>query len=184
MKDAIAAIAGLITVVAIIPYIRDIIRGETKPNVVSWSTWTLLLIIATSAAFASHQPRTAFLTLGDTIGTGLTLLLGLKYGIAKYTKLDAFCQVGALVGIVLWLVFNSPGIAILATIAIDFIASVPTLNHSWHKPQEETWTTFGLIAFAAVLTLFSVSAHTVPSLSFPIYLLVINALISTILIYR
>src|SRR5258707_14662940 len=120
MKEIISIFAGLLAIAAIVPYILDIVKGRTKPNVVSWLTWTILLAIATSAAFASHEPRSAFLTLGDLIGTGLTLILGLKYGVAKFSWLDAFCQVGAAVGLVLWLVFNSPEIAIIAAIVIDF----------------------------------------------------------------
>src|SRR4051812_48116785 len=108
MKDILALLAGILAITAIIPYIKDIIQGKTKPNIVSWLTWTVLLIIATSAAFAAHEPRTAFLSLGDTIGTGLTLILGLKYGIAKFSWIDAFCQIGAIIGLVLWLIFNSP----------------------------------------------------------------------------
>lgn len=184
MKEVLSIIAGVLAIVAIIPYVKDIVRGTTKPNVVSWFTWTVLLIIATSAAFAAHEPRSAYLTLGDLIGTGTIVLLGLKYGVAKFTKLDVFCQLGAVVGLILWFVFNSPVTAILAAIIIDFIAAIPTLHHSWLHPEEETPSTFFVLVFASFLTLISLERFNIASLSFAIYLLAINAAIALTIVYR
>ena len=185
MKEVLSVAAGLLAVFAIIPYLIDTVKGKTKPNVVSWFTWTLLLVIATAAAFAAHQPRTAFLSLGDLVGTSLTLLAGLRYGVAKFSWFDGLCQAAALVALTLWLVFNSPTIAIIGAIVIDFIAALPTLRHSWLHPNEETWETFGVLFIASAITLISLSAFSVTSVSFPLYLLLINGSIAgTILISR
>ncbi len=185
MKEVLSVAAGLLAVFAIIPYLIDTVKGKTKPNVVSWFTWTLLLVIATAAAFAAHQPRTAFLSLGDLVGTSLTLLAGLRYGVAKFSWFDGLCQAAALVALTLWLVFNSPTIAIIGAIVIDFIAALPTLRHSWLHPNEETWEPFGVLFIASAITLISLSAFSVTSVSFPLYLLLINGSIAgTILISR
>ena len=184
MRNIIAVLAGLIALLNVIPYIIDIIKRKTKPHIVSWFTWTLLLVIATSAAFADHQTRSAFLTLGDTIGTLLVLITGIKYGIAKFTWFDGLCQLGAIIGLILWLIFNSPSIAIIATICIDFIVSIPTMKHSWQSPGEETWQAFGLTAFASTLTLLSLSVFKITSLAFPAYLLLANLILVIIVIYR
>src|SRR3989344_5247088 len=37
--------AGLIAIGATVPYILSIIRGETRPNVVSWSLWTIIVLV-------------------------------------------------------------------------------------------------------------------------------------------
>src|SRR5476651_2332592 len=107
MKNLLALIGGLIGGFATVPYLIDMVRHKTKPNVISWATWTLLTGIATAAAFAAHEPKTAILTLGITISTGLVVLLGLKYGIAKLSLFDGVCQFGAIVGLILWLVIGS-----------------------------------------------------------------------------
>jgi hypothetical protein len=184
MKNAIAIVAGLLALVAIIPYLIDIVRGKTRPNIVTWFTWTLLLIIGTAGAFVAHQNRSAFLTLGDTIGTGLTLILGLKYGIAKFTRLDIFCQIGAVIGLLLWWYFDSPAVGIVAVVIIDFIAAVPTLYHSWHKPQEETWQTFLVLVVASTLTITVLSNYTVASLAYPVYLLFIDFAVAAVVVFR
>jgi uncharacterized membrane protein HdeD (DUF308 family) len=94
MREVLAVAAGILALVAGVPYVIDIVRGKTKPNIVSWSVWTLLTAVATAAAFAAHQPRTAFLTLGDTAATLVTVILGLKYGIAKFSWIDGVCMGG------------------------------------------------------------------------------------------
>lgn len=184
MKDILSVFAGVLAIFAIVPYVKDIIRGKTKPNVVSWFTWSLLLIIATLAAFAAHQPRTALLSLGDLIGTATILILGLKFGRAKFSWLDGICQIGALAGLLLWFIFNSPTIAIVATIFIDFIAAVPTLRHSWISPSEETWQTFFMLCIASIITLFSLDNLSFTGWAFPVYLLLINALIMSTVVLR
>ncbi len=137
MKDISAVIAGLLAIAATIPYLIDIVKGRTKPNIVSWTTWTLLLAISTAGAFAAHET-----------------------------------------------IFNSPSIGIIAALVIDLIGSLPTLKHSWKDPGEETWQTFAIIVGAASLTLLSLESFTIPSLSFPIYLLLINTAIVAIVVYK
>lgn len=142
MRNAFALIAAVLAAASSIPYIIGIVRGRTKPDIVTWMTWSILTAIASAAAFAAHEPRTAFLTVGATCSTAVIVVLGFKYGTAKFTPLDIFCQIGAIAGLVCWLVFNSPLVGIVVPVCIDFIGALPTLRHSWDKPGEETWQTF------------------------------------------
>jgi hypothetical protein len=178
MKDALAIIGALIILPAEVPYVINIVRGKTKPNIVSWITWTLLVGIGAAALFAAHQPHAGLLVLADAIGVSLVVPFGLKYGIAKLDKFDIFCQVAALVGVALWLIFNSPMIAIVATVTIDLIATVPTLRHSWNQPEEETAITFAMSVIAAALTVASLKNYQVSAWLYPVYLLISNALLT------
>jgi hypothetical protein len=184
MKNALAIIGGLIAAFSTVPYLIDIVRRKSKPNIVTWTTWTLLTAIATAAAFASHEPRTAILTLGSTICTGAVVILGIKYGIAKMSLFDGLCQAGAIAGLILWLLFNSPTITIAFSLSIDFIVMLPTLRHAWNKPQEETWQTFFIGVVSSIFTLASLSRFTFASLAFPIYLMLANSLIVATIINR
>ena len=184
MKDALLVIAGIITIASVIPYIRDIIRGKTKPNITSWVTWTLLTAIATAAEIASHEYRTAIFTGSTTMATGLVVILGLRYGYVKYSKFDVACQVGAIVGLLLWWAFNSAVIAILASVTIDFIGALPTLQHSWNQPDEEAWQTFAIAAFGGVLGLLALNHFNIISLAYPLYIVGINIVMSSIILSR
>lgn len=184
MKPALAVVAGLLAIVAAIPYARDVISRRTKPNVVSWFTWTLLLIIATSATFAAGAVRTALFNLGDLIGTCVVLFLGFKYGIARMSRLDVICQAGAVVALALWFIFDSPAVAIVAAVTVDAIAFIPTFRHAWVKPYEETWQAYGITLVAAALALLSLQSYSLASLTYPIYLLLTDILLVGIILRR
>lgn len=181
MKETLAVVAAIIMLLCTVPYIVNIIRRKTKPNIITWGTWTILVGIGAAALLASHQSNAALLLIGDTIATFAVVLFGLKYGIAGLDRFDIFCLFGALVGLILWLIFNSPMIAIIATIAVDFIGTLPTLRHSWWRPEEETQITYMLGVVATILTLFSLKSYEVSAWIYPAYLLLSNtALVVTI----
>jgi len=160
-----------------LPYIVNIVKGKTKPNIITWLTWTLLIAIAAVALFAAHQPQAALLLTGDALATFAVAIFGLGYGIARLDGFDIGCQIAALIGLGLWLVFNSPMIAVVATIVIDAIGTIPTLRHSWSHPEEETSSTFALGVVATICTLLSLKAYSVSAWLYPLYLLLSNALL-------
>lgn len=175
MKEILSILGAVLILGCPIPYLIDIVWGKARPNVVTWGTWTLLTGIAAAALFVAGQPRPGLLLTADTIGTFSIVLFGLKHGIAKLDAFDIWCQVGAIVGLVMWLVFNSPIIAITMTIAIDFIATIPTLRHSWALPDEETVLTYALGSLAALFTLLSLNTFNFSGWIYPLYLMLNNA---------
>lgn len=184
MRNQLAFIGAILTIVAFLPYIRDILLKKTKPNIVSWFTWTLLTIIATAAAFSAGEWEAAILTLANTIGTLTIVILGLKNGIAKFSVFDGFCQAGALVAVAGWLLYNSPIVAIVGVVFIDFLGVLPTIRHSWINPEEETWQTFFLSTIAPLFTFASLTAYRWENLLYPVYLLIADGLVMTIILYR
>ena len=184
MKNILLIAASIITVGSVIPYLRDILRGTTKPNIVSWLTWTILTAIATVAEIAAHEYTTAIFTSSAVVETGLVVALGLKYGYAKYSKFDVICQISALSGLVLWWLFNSPALAVIAAATIDFIGALPTIRHSWILPGEETWPTYAIAGLGGLLAILALTAYNWASLTYAVYIVLINIVLSTILIAR
>lgn len=184
MKNALAVIAALIAMLSTVPYLIDIVKGKTKPNIVSWFTWTLLTGIAAAAALYDDSPKTALLLAGSTFSTGMVVILGIKFGIAKMSMFDGLCQLSAVFGLILWLIYGTPEIAIIFTIVIDFIVVLPTLHHIWLKPGEETWQTFAVGSFAALLAVISLTSYTASGLAFPLYLTIINVILASLILSR
>lgn len=184
MKDLFLITAALVTIGAIIPYLRDIMRGTTKPNIVSWLTWTLLTGIATAAEINAHEYRSAVFTGVAGLGTALVVMFGLRKGFVKYTRFDITCQIAAVVGIVLWQLFDSPIIAVVSSVTIDFIGALPTIRHSWLRPQEETWQAFAFAGIGGFLALFGLTAYNVTSLTYAVYIVVINIVLASVIVYR
>ncbi len=184
MKDVLAIVGAVATLLAAMPYLVDIILRKTKPNIVSWVNWTLLTGVGTAAAYVAGEWQTAIQTFAVMIWVMSVVLLGLRYGVAKFTRFDAVCQAGALAGIVLWLALDSPAAAIIVVVLIDLIGALPTLRHAWIDPDEETWQTFVYAIVGPLMTIASLTAYSVESLLYPVYFLVINAAIAAVVVYR
>jgi hypothetical protein len=184
MTDALVVVSSALLLVATVPYVVDVIKGKTKPRIVSWFTWGLLGAITATASLTDHQYPAGVMSLLSCFGCFFIMALGWKHGDRKFERVDVICQVSALVGIGLWLMFDSPAVAVIAVIVIDLIGSVPTLIHSWHQPHEETWITFFLSGLAAVFTLFAAENHQITAIANPIYIALINALLVGVIVGR
>ena len=184
MRNVLAFLGAILTIVALIPYILDVIKKKTKPNIVSWFTWTLLTSIATAAAFSAGEWEAAILTLANAIGTFAIVLLGIRNGMAKLSLFDVLCQLGALFALVLWLILDIPLVAIVGVVFIDFLGVLPTIRHSWKNPEEETWQTFMLSTMAPVFTIAALTAYHWENLLYPTYLLLADGLVMVVILYR
>jgi hypothetical protein len=184
LTTSLVILSVVFTVVGVVPYIYEVVKGKTKPRVVSWLTWSVLTTIACVAAFVDGQYPTAILLLFASLETLAIVILGWHLGDKKAEGLDVICLSGAGVGIILWHVFDSPAIAVIATIVIDLVGGIPTLVHSWKKPFEETWSTFFMAFLGASCTLLVISDWRITAFAYPLYLVIINLLFSVVIIGR
>jgi hypothetical protein len=184
MKPVFLVLSVVVTLASILPYLRDIMRGTTKPNLVSWLTWTLLTTVATAAEWAAGEYTAALFTGAASLETLSVVILGLKKGHVSYTRFDMWCQAGALAGLVLWWLFDSPAVAVMAAVSIDFIGGLPTFRHSWLAPGEETWQTYALSGLGGVFALLALSSYNWISLPYAVYIVAASFLIAGIIIFR
>ena len=182
MKTALIIVSTVLTLASTVPYLVDILKRRTKPRIVSWFTWSLLTGIAAAASFSDGQIAAGVLMLAATVETAAIVVLGLKYGDRRFERFDIVCQLGAIVGLVLWLVFNSPAIAVIAVVSIDIIGMLPTVKHSWQKPYEETWLTFLLAGLGGVATVLAAGSWSITASAYPVYIVVANFLLTVIIL--
>lgn len=184
MRTVLVALSSILTICSTIPYVIEIIKGKVKPRVVSWFTWSLLTGIAGAASLSDKQYPAAILMFFATTETAVIVLLGLRFGERKFTRLDTFCQSGAILGLALWLLFNTPAVAVVATVAIDLIGAVPTIKHSWERPFEEAALTFFLGMAGALCTVLSAGNWKITAVAYPVYIVFINILLTLIILGR
>lgn len=185
MHDLLAILAGGLAAVAAIPYIADTFKGRSRPNIVTWFTWTLLNCIIAAAALAAGARQTAIFALAAGICTGTVVLAGLiKDGIGQYTSFDVACQALAIIGIVLWQATHSPDLAIVCTIAASFIGSLPTYRHAWRRPREETWQFYALDGFSAAVASLAAADATFTALGYPVFIIVSDISILGVVLLR
>lgn len=184
LKDVLLFVSGLLSLISIFPYARDILKGQTRPNITTWLTWTILSGIATAAQIAAHEYRSAVFSGAITFQVFVIVLLGLKYGYAKYSKFDWVCQISALVGLLLWWLLNSPLIALIAAVVIDLIGALPTVRHSLLKPQEETASSYVLATVSALFAILALTNYSVTSLLYVSYIFCMDGAIALILVNK
>jgi hypothetical protein len=166
MRNLALFLIGAMNVLAAIPYIIDVLKGKSKPNIASWATWSLLnAIIAVSALAAGDAVNTVVLGFSYFIGSSSVLLLAIFKGTRKYTAFDAVCQSTAVLSLVLWRLTNDPNAALYLVILVDIFAFLPTFRHAWYFPQEETWVTYAISGLTALALTAMATTHSFASLA-------------------
>jgi len=177
-------LSSVLSIASFFPYLAGVVSGVTKPRIVTWVTWSALTAIASAAAFAEQYYTTMILLIVTTILTSSVAIVGWKHGDKKIEKLDYVCLVGAIIGIIVWWLSNSPSLAVIFTLVVDLIGGVPTLVHCWKKPTEEQWKTFAISAVGSLCTLLAIGEWKVTAFAFPLYLFVMGSTYTIIILTR
>lgn len=178
-------IAGIISLAAYPPYIRDMLKGTTKPERATWLIWTALSGIALAGQIGAHARWSLIMTLAQTLGVTVIFLLSLKLGIGGLHRRDVTSLIVAAVGLVLWALTNQPIIAILLVIVVDAAGAWLTVYKAYQDPGSETIVTWWLDAISNLLGVLAVGSLNITLLSYPAYLLLANgAVVAAIYLAR
>jgi hypothetical protein len=171
---------------SIVPYIKDIIRGNAKPRLLSWAIWTLLLGLTALVSWQEHQMSSAALSAASMFGCFIVAVLAARYTNFEFTRLERYSLLGAVLGIGLWLLFDSPMLVLLTAITVDAVAYLPTFANGWHNPHHESMTMFVISAFGSGLVLIAAVLDHASSqgLAYPLYSVIFGSIMVGILLTR
>ncbi len=158
-------------------YILDMIRGKSKPNLVTWGLWAFAPLIATGAALSANADSWATLRIFIAGFSPLLVFLAaflIKQGYWKLSKFDYVCGVLSLVALGVWIVANSPILAILLAAIADLFATLPTILKAWKYPETETLYTYFVGIIAAAIIIPAIPIWNIENAAFQIYLLFAN----------
>ena len=167
-------------------YIRDTVKGITKPNRVSWSMWALAPLVGASTAISAQADfwATARIFLAGLLP--LIIFLASFANSKSYCKLTPFdiaCGAFSFLALLAWLGVNSPITAILLAATGDGLASLPTIKKAWLYPETETKITYIASFVSLILIIPSIPVWNIENAAFQTYLLIANALL-LIAVYR
>ena len=182
---ALGILAGIISISAYPPYIRDMLKGTTKPERASWLIWSALALIALTSQLAAGAHWSIYMTLAQTVGVIVIFILSLKYGYGGLKKRDIISIIIAALGVAGWLITNSPLFALLCVVAVDAAGAWLTVYKAFKDPGSETLITWELDSLSNLLGLLAVGTFSFSLVLYPAYLLVANgAVVVAILIAR
>ncbi len=158
-------------------YIRDTLKGRSKPNRVSWFIWAVAPIMGAFAALSVNAD--AWATLRTFMAGFVPLLIFLASFINpnsywKLTKFDMACGILSVIALGMWLFADTPRLAILLLALGDLFAVIPTLTKAWKRPETETGITFVAGFVSCLLVIPSIPIWNIENAAFQVYLLIAN----------
>lgn len=167
-------------------YIRDTLKGQTKPNRVTWFIWALapMIIVGIQLEQGFH-----FSTVPVFMAGFIPLLVFIasfknKNSYWKLTTFDYLCGVSALVSLLFWIFYKDTYLATTFAILTDGIAFLPTFIKSWIAPHTETLTPYVMGGINQILGLSVLSLWIFPLYGFSLYLFIGNSALILFILAR
>lgn len=166
-----------------IGYLLDTIKGTVKPNRVTWFLWILAPALA---FFAQIQQGVGLESLATFIVWFVPLLVFVasfmnKKAEWKIKKLDIYCGLFSLIGLVMWLITKVGNIAIVFSILADALACLPTIVKAWYEPETESAPVFFFGMINAAIGLLIIQTWNFENYAFLAYLLFASTLLTVLI---
>jgi hypothetical protein len=153
-------------------YVRDTVRGTTQPNRVTWLLWAFAPLLAFAVEFHSGIGLRALTTFVIGFMPFLVFIASFHNSAAvwKIRRLDYVCGAMSLAGTAAWLVTRNGVVGIVAAIAADFLAGIPTMVKSWSNPESETVTSYVGAVLNSGILLLTIHHWTTEVAAFPLFI--------------
>jgi len=185
MLQYLVLLGGAMNATGSLRYIRDTLRGTTKPNRVTYFMWAIAPLIATAAAVSKGVTWAVVPVFMSGFCPMMVFLSSFsnKRAYWRLGALDYVCAAFSVLALAIWAITNQPTIAIMLAIASDGLAAFPTLIKAWTYPETETGISYVLAFVTASTSFAAVRNWTFAECGFATYLLILSAALS-ISVYR
>ncbi len=175
-------IAGALSLLAFIPYIVAILRGQTRPNRATWWIWTATSAVLLASYFFSGAETTIWVPASYFAASFVTALLSIRYGEGGSTPLDRGCLAGAGAGLLAWWWFDSPVVALVMALGVDLAGALPTIRKAWVAPHTEDRLAWALFIAGNTLNLVAVDRWEFAIAIYPIYFFLVSGTIALLVL--
>lgn len=176
-------IAGILPVVALVPYVISVLRGRTKPNRATWWIWTLVGILTIASYRSSGADQTIWLAVAYAFCPFVIGILSIRYGQGGWDRTDQGCLLLTGISLVVWWILESALAALLLHIFIDFLGLIPTLKKVYFRPHTESRLAWTLAWSGCTINLFAIERWTFAIAFHPIYHF-LSSLAMVVLLWR
>ncbi|MGH9021013.1 MAG: hypothetical protein ACRDV0_08360, partial [Acidimicrobiales bacterium] len=179
-------VAAALSLYGVYDYVRATLRGQTQPNRVSWGLWGVAGVLAFVVEVQQHVGLAALMTLMFGVAPLIVVAASFanSHSVWRVGPFDVACGVVSVLGIVCWALIHQPTVALVAFIASDQIAALPTVRKSWIAPETESARVFVTGVINCAITLFTLRHFTTEGAIFPGCILVCDAVISALVVAR
>ena len=158
-------------------YVREVLKGNVKPNRMTWILWAFAPMIAFSAQISEGAGLRSVQTFSAGFGPLLVVIASFynKKSYWKLNKIDYVFGVFSVLGLVLWYITGEGLLAILFAILADLFAAIPTIQKIYKHPETESSAVFGLGIVSSLLTLLTIKVWRPEEYAFSLYVLLVCA---------
>lgn len=183
VHQILGILAGLLQFSALPIYVRDIVRGGTKPSRVTWWVLAFLNFMLAASYFAVGARATIWIPVAYAIGFLIIALLSLKYGEGTWTRFDLVCVSGAVAAGAVWWFANLPVLALYLIIVIDFLGLLPTIIKSYRRPETENKPSWIIATFASAINILAIETWSFDIALYPLYVVITNGLVALFIVF-
>ncbi|HEU0266697.1 MAG TPA: hypothetical protein VFQ70_03645 [Candidatus Saccharimonadaceae bacterium] len=174
VEAVLAAISGILAIIAGPSYLVGIIKGTVRPQRMTWFIFGALGVIAFIAQLDAGASWSLVFSGLDLLGSLVVFGLSLWRGTGGSTRLDWLALTIATIGMIVSVIAREPVVAILGVILADISGMWLTLVKVWRDPDSEIALTWLLFATAGVFGVLTIRHWTWGIVLYPAYLAAVN----------
>ena len=184
IAPVLGVLAVLVGVADTIPYVRDTLRGTTRPHRGTWLVWSTLTIVVFLSQRADGASWSLLMAGAQAVLTSLIFGLSLRRGEGCTCSGDWIMIAVAGTGVLGWIIADEPVIATVCVVIADLIGAGLMVPKAWSDPHSETLSTFALASVSGAFGAGAVGALAPALLLYPVYFCVVNGAIALLLYQR
>lgn len=184
-KELLSVIAITLTLMAFLPYIRSILRGETKPHVFSWVIWGITTCVVFLAQLAGKAGVGAWpIGLSGLITLYIAYLAYTRKADNSITPMDWGFFILALSSLPLWYITSDPLWAVVILTAVDVLGFGPTIRKAYGYPKQEQLRLFVIMMFRNGIVIGALEQYSLTTVLFPAVIAVVCACFIVMVVIR
>jgi hypothetical protein len=176
--------AGAVSIADTIPYVRDTLRGATRPHRGTWLIWGTLAIVVCWSQEADGASWSLVMAGTQAVLTTVIFVLAIRRGEGGVTRTDLLMITVAGGGVAGWILADEPLVATACVVAADLIGAGMMVPKTYRDPDSETLVTFAFASVAGALAAGAVGALNFALLLYPAYYCLVNAGIALLIWQR
>ncbi|MGZ6645576.1 MAG: hypothetical protein ACXVFT_27530 [Solirubrobacteraceae bacterium] len=184
VAPVLGVLAGVCAVGNTIPYIRDIVRGTTRPHRGTWLVWAVLAIVVYGSQRADGASWSLLMSGAQATLTGLIFILAIRRGEGGLSATDVLLTAMAAAGVAGWLLCDEPTVATAAVVVADLLAAAMMMPKTYRDPTSETLASFALASVGGALAAGAAASNEPALLLYPLYFCAVNGAIALLIHHR
>ncbi len=180
----LGVLAGAIGVADTVPYVRDILRGGTRPHRGTWLIWGVLAIVVCLSQRADGASWSLIMAGTQAVVTGFIFLLAIRRGEGGVSASERIMIAVAGAGIIGWIAVHEPIVATSCVIAADLVGAAMMVPKTYRDPGPRRSQPSPSRASAARWPPVPSASLDISLLLYPIYFCLVNGAIALLIHQR